>query len=68
MVAPRGEVQGLGGAAEQAGAHRIQGAKLIQQFALKLCIAHLLPLPLAINGLSYAFAPVGRTFAWSRLL
>ena len=38
VVAPRREMQGLGGAAEQAGAHRIQGAKLRQQFALKLCV------------------------------
>ena len=61
-------MQGLGGAPEQASAHRIQGATLIQQFAPKLCVAHLLALLLAINDLSYVFAPVGRTFALCRLL
>jgi len=49
MVTSCRRVQGLGGTTEQAGAHRIQGETLTQQFALKLCIAHLLALPLAIT-------------------
>ena len=68
MVAPRGEVQGLGGAAEQAGAHRIERAKLVEQIALKLRVAHLLALPLAFNGLGNACAPVGGVLALCRLL